>query len=311
MLRLGMLVWLGVVLVFPVQAQQGQRDCPQCPEMVAIPPGSFLMGAAPGEEDRENIPQELRGASQPQRTVTISYSFSLGRYEVTRAEFAAFVQATGRQTGSSCWVLPVGGKYGEQPGLDWRNPGFPQTQRDPVVCVSWDDARAYVEWLSQITGKEYRLPSESEWEYAARARTTTARYWGEDRDKACVYANVADVTTADRFKFDKTPNNIFMCSDGYGYTAPVGQFLPNAFGLYDVLGNVWEWMGDCWAPDLSVAPLNGAYRGTATHPGDCTKRVTRGGAWHFHPRFVRASTRFWAYWGYRHDTLGFRVARTD
>jgi formylglycine-generating enzyme required for sulfatase activity len=311
MVRLSFLLLCLVLWALPAEAQWSYRDCPQCPEMVQIPQGTYLMGAPAGEEDREGVPPELRGRSQPQRRVSIEYSFSLGKYEVTRGEFAAFVQATRYQTGSSCWALPPGGKYTEQSGLSWHNPGFPQTARDPVVCVSWDDARAYVEWLSRTTGKNYRLPSEAEWEYAARARTTTARYWGDSRDNACFYANVADLMTAGRYSFEKTPQNLFMCSDGYAYTAPVGQFRPNAFGLYDVLGNAWEWTGDCWGDDLSGAPANGAYRGTTSNPGDCSKRVTRGGSWSYHPRFVRAATRFWAFWGYRHDSLGFRVARTD
>ncbi|MCW5748096.1 MAG: formylglycine-generating enzyme family protein [Alphaproteobacteria bacterium] len=314
MVRLGTLLGLMLVLAlpWPAQAQRIYRDCPQCPEMVSIPAGSYWMGAPAGEEERENVPPQMRGRSAPQRAVRIEYTFSLGRYEVTREEFGAFVQATGYQTGTSCWGLQPGGKYVEQRGLDWRNPGFPQTARDPVVCVSWADARAYIDWLGRITGKNfYRLPSEAEWEYAARAGKTTARYWGDGPDGACQYANVADLTAAGRYSFVSTPENIFVCSDGYAYTAPVGQFRANAFGLYDMLGNVWEWTGDCWGDDLSRAPLNGSFRGSQGYPGDCSKRVTRGGSFSFHPKFVRAATRFWGFWGYRHDSVGFRVARDE
>lgn len=312
MVRIGAVVALILWLAAPALAQQPYRDCPQCPDMISLPPGSYYMGVLPGEEEREGIGAELRGRSDPRRPVRIEYAFSIGRYEVTVEQFAAFIQATGYQTGSSCWGLQPGGRYVEQRGLDWRNPGFPQTVRDPVVCVSWADVRAYIDWLGRITGKAfYRLPSEAEWEYAARAGSAQARYWGDGPDGACQHANVADLSAAARYNFTTTPQNIFMCSDNHPYTAPVGQFRANRFGLHDMLGNAWEWTGDCWGDDLNRAPLNGAYRGSQGYPGDCAKRVIRGGSFSFHPKYVRSATRFWGYWGYRHDSVGFRVARDD
>ncbi len=287
-------------------AAQGGRDCPQCPEMVRLPAGAFVMGAAPGEEEREGVPQEFRGRSQPQMRISIGYSVAMGKYEVTRGEFAAFAQATGHQAGSSCWGLGSDGRWGEQQGLSWRNPGFPQTERDPVVCVSWNDAQAYAEWLRRSTGKAYRLPTEAEWEYAARAGSQRARYWGDGRDGACRHANVADLTLADALRFEKKPEHFFLCPDGYVYTAPVGRFIPNAFGLYDMLGNAWEWVGDCWNENYVGAPGTPAYR-----DGDCSRRVARGGGWVNDPHNVRAAGRSGVVTGYRYYVLGFRVARTD
>ena len=245
------------------------RDCPQCPEMVRIPSGSFLMGSPPGETDRDSD-------EGPQHQVTIGYAFSLGKYEVTRGEFGAFVQATGHRAEG-----------------DWRNPGFDQTERDPVVNVSWNDAKAYVAWLSRTTGKTYRLPSEAEWEYAARAGTTTARYWGEHHQDACRYANVDDAEHG--------------CRDGYAKTAPVGKFQPNRFGLYDMLGNVWEWTEDCSNGSYAGAPVDGS----SWQRGDCSRRVLRGGSLYGSPGLVRAANRIRGATGSHNSVGGFRVARTD
>jgi len=309
MLRL-LLLLLGpvVVLAVPARAQPGYRDCAQCPELVPISAGSYMMGAAPGEEEREGVPPEHRGRSQPQRRVTIAYGFSLGKYEVTQAEFGAFVRATGHWTGSSCWTFRADGTYAEVQGLDWRNPGFPQTARDPVVCVNSDDVQAYVGWLKRTTGKNYRLPSEAEWEYAARAGSTSARYWGDSREGVCLYGNVADLTVASRYNFQRKSEYFFPCSDSHVHTAPVGQFRPNAFDLHDMLGNVWEMTGDCWSQDLSGTPLDGRYR-EAVHAGDCSKRVARGGSWASVLWYARAATRVTGTVGVRSSSHGFRVAR--
>jgi formylglycine-generating enzyme required for sulfatase activity len=252
----------------PVAAAPGNRDCAQCPEMVRIRPGSFMMGSNPGDQEHE-------ADEAPQHRVTISQAFSLGKYEVTRGEFAAFVQASGHQAQG-----------------DWRNAGFAQTDRDPVVNVSWDDARAYAAWLGKTTGKTYRLPTEAEWEYAARAGTTTTRYWGDSRQDACRYANADDAA--------------FGCTDGFRNTAPAGRFQPNAFGLYDMLGNVWEWTADCWVADYNGAPANGEAR----TGGDCARRTVRGGSWGSSPGDVRSAGRTRGPPGVRHFG-GFRVARVD
>jgi formylglycine-generating enzyme required for sulfatase activity len=284
------------------------KDCPNCPDMVSIPKGTFTMGASSAEEDREKLPKDEQGHSSPQRAVTISKAFSLGRTEVTRGQYAVFATATGRPMGSSCWSLGLKeGESGEKEGRNWHNPGFAQTDDAPVLCVSWEDAKAYVDWLTRTTGKPYRLPTEAEWEYAARARTTTARYWGDERHVACRYANVADRSLVQLGGYDNSPDQFFQCSDGYSNTAPVGRFQANAFGLYDMIGNVSEWVEDCWNDDHQDAP-NGQ---EARYSGDCTHRVIRGGSWYSTPATARAAFRWAELYQNHADDLGFRVARSD
>jgi formylglycine-generating enzyme required for sulfatase activity len=195
------------------------------------------------------------------------------------------------------------------PGGDtsWRDPGFPQTDRDPVVNVSATDATAYAAWLSRKTGKAYRLPSEAEWEYAARAGATTARFWGDDRDRtaACGYANVADETLRENFFAQPDRDRFFACDDSYAATSPVGKFHRNGFGLYDMLGNVWQWTADCYSNGYSGAPSDGS----AWTTGDCDRRVLRGGSWAAIPRFLRAGTRSRIGTDKRGNDAGFRLAR--
>ncbi|HEX2886380.1 SUMF1/EgtB/PvdO family nonheme iron enzyme [Vineibacter terrae] len=288
-------------------ARHQSRDCEKCPELVHIPPGSFVMGAAPDEHAREGVPEELARTELPQHKVTIAYAFSMGRNEVTRGEFAAFVEATGRQMGNVCYGAASDGRLGDIQGGSWRTPGFPQTDRDPVVCVTWADASAYVGWLSRETGKTYRLPTEAEWEYAARAGTTFARYWGDSPQGACRHGNFADLGIAAKFNWPRRPESIFMCDDGHAYTARVGTFAANAFGLHDMLGNVWEWTSDCWNETYAAAPATGAAR----TDGDCSRRVGRGSSWYNAPKYSRAASRSWFVAGNRFSFLGFRIARTD
>lgn len=283
------------------------KDCPHCPEMVSIPPGSFAMGAAAGEEQRENVPEDQRGDASPQHPVTIARAFSLGRTEVTRGQYAAFAAATRRDAATSCWTLGTDGKVTEQDGLTWMDPGFAQTDADPVVCVSWDDAKAYVDWLASTTGKPYRLPSEAEWEYAARARTSTARYWGNDRHTACRYGNASDKSLARWGDFENDPEAFFQCSDGYSHSAPVGRFQANGFGLHDMLGNVSEWVADCWNDSYEGAPAGQ----DARRDGDCSRRVLRGSGWNGSPRDVRSAHRAADFVEEANADGGFRVARTD
>jgi formylglycine-generating enzyme required for sulfatase activity/serine/threonine protein kinase len=283
------------------------RDCPDCPEMVSIPVGSFLMGAAPAEEEREKVPERSRNVASPLRSVRVTKPFSLGRYEVTRAQYAAFVTATGHAVGAGCEAFGEDGKWSEKPGLNWRTPGFEQTDNDPVVCVSWNDSKAYVAWLSKLTGKPYRLPSEAEWEYAARALTTTSRYWGNDRTPTCYFANVADRTVAQKLKAAFNADAIFQCSDNYVQTAPVGRFQANQFGLYDMLGNVWEWVEDCRNTSYQGAP----WTQEAWTTGQCGSRGRRGGGWTTSHSFLRSAARSWDPVNAHSTSIGFRVARTD
>jgi len=226
--------------------------------------------------------------------------FAMSAREVTRAEFDEFVAATGYRAGASCWNWS-GMKPVEARGADFKNPGFPQTDRDPVVCVSWQDAQAYAEWMARTIGLRVRLPTEAEWEYAARAGTTTSRYWGDNPNYGCEHANVLD-NTARRVVAGTAGWIAHLCDDSAAYTAPVGSYEPNAWGLYDMLGNVWEWVEDCHASYAKANPRTDA----AEQP--CAARVARGGAWIFGPRSVRAAARVRAASTVRNNVTGFRLA---
>ena len=270
------------------------RDCPNCPEMVVIPSGSFDMGS-PGSEAG-------RGKDEgPVHRVNVA-TFALGKTEITRGQFAAFVNETSYSTGDKCWTLEEG-KYKERSGRNWREPGYPQDDNHPVACISWNDAKAYAEWMSRKTGKQYRLPTEAEWEYSARGNTSTARYWGGNPDEACGYANVADKTAQAQIP-GASSWSVHKCTDGFAYTAPVGSFKANAFGLNDMLGNLWEWTEDSYHHSYKGAPADGS-----AWQGDDAKRVLRGGSWNNSPQDVRAAIRNDNEPARRFSIFGFRLAR--
>ena len=277
------------------------RDCAACPEMVVIPAGQFLMGAAPGEEEREGLADEFRHRSQPQRSVKVR-SFSAGRFEVTRGQYRMFAEATGRSH-DGCFVW-TGGTFEMEPAKDWRDPGYAQDDLHPVACVSWEDATAYAGWLSRQTGRKYRLLTEAEWEYAARGGTTTTRYWGDDAGMSCDYANGADRSTAALVP-GASNWSVVNCDDRHPFTAPVGRYRANAFGLYDMLGNVEEWTQDCWNGNYSGAPVDGSARSA----GDCSLRAVRGGSWIDAPVGLRVAYRVGSPTTVRVYRRGFRVAR--
>lgn len=262
------------------------RDCATCPEMVVVPAGSFMMGAAHDEEEHAEVARRDRGRAEPRHAVLIGLSFAAGRFEITRGEFAQFVNATGRQV-EGCW-LTVKGEWRLYAERSWRVPGFAQTDGDPVVCVSWEDAKAYTVWLGQVTQQQYRLLNETEWEYLARAGSLTARPWGAELGR-----------------------NFTVCAncgsqwDGLR-PAPAGIFSPNRFGIHDMLGNVSEWVEDCWHPDYHGAPENAT---PWTNTG-CELRTFRGGSWMSSPHTVRSSFRDRDVPSYRSTAVGFRVART-
>ncbi len=275
------------------------------PEMVLIPPGRFVMGVPPEESAREKSDDD---DARPQHEVTIRHGFWLAKYPVTRAEFAVFVADTGYvQSGGAYGWVEAKRTWEPSDQFGWQNPGFAQTDRDPVVCVSADEADAYAKWLADKTGRRYRLPSEAEWEYAARAGTTTARFWGDDRNGARHYANVADRSLAKRLKQKPDPERFFPWDDGHPFTSPVGSFQPNGFGLYDMLGNVWEWVADHWHDDYGEAPNDGS---AWTTPGSEGRRVLRGGSWVGDPGGLRAGARNGIGTGSRDNYSGFRLART-
>ena len=261
-----------------VQEVAGFRDCPTCPELALIPAGSFRMGCQGsgglfGGDCRHDI-------QLPVHEVDVG-TFALSKYEVTRGQFAAFAASTGHEV--------LGGCVGSQTG-SWRDQSW-QSDDHPLVCVSWDDAQAYVRWLSSETGREYRLPSEAEWEYAGRAGTTTYWSWGNGDGDRCGYAN------------GRGDNG---CNDAWERTAPVGSFGANGFGLHDMAGNVWEWVSDCWHESYEGAPRDGS---AWTRGGDCGRRGLRGGSWLSSDGLLSMAIRHGSRTGYRSLNRGFRVAR--
>jgi formylglycine-generating enzyme required for sulfatase activity len=290
-----LLALVALLLTIPMVAAaepQSFRDCAQCPEMVTVPAGKFTMGSGKWELGRFD-------SEGPQHPVSVR-AFALSRYDVTDAEFLAFLRDTGYQPAACDTIL----------NLAWRSPGggvaYPpvdsEASQSPAVCLNWYDAEAYIAWLNAklatenpavaTSGARYRLPSEAEWEYAARAGTTTARWWGNEIGSG--YANC---------------NGCGSRWDGV-LIAPVGSFAPNGFGLYDVLGNVWQWTDDCWNESYVGAPADA----TAWKKGDCTRRVLRGGSWSNVPEFLRSAARIKADAAGRDfdysNYAGFRVARS-
>ena len=226
------------------------------PEMVVISAGSFRMGCVSG--------LDCFGDEKPVHTVTIGQPFAVSKHEVMFEDYDRFTYPN---------------KVDDE--------GWGRGRR-PVINVSWDDAKEYVTWLSSQTGQQYRLLTEAEWEYAARAGSTTKYGWGNDIGR-------------NRANCDSD-----LCGDGFEYTAPAGSFAANAFGLHDMHGNVWEWVEDCWNDSYAGAPSNGS----AWLRGDCERRVLRGGSWNFLPGNLRSAFRDWLTTGDRLDDVGFRVART-
>ena len=264
--------------------------------MIVLPAGSFEMGSPAFEAGRDDD-------EGPVHSVTIHEPFAAGVYEVTRGEFRRFVEETGHEMADTCRTYQDGvWEYRE--GFGWLRPGYGQDDSHPVVGVRWNDAKAYVRWLSGRTGQPYRLMSESEWEYAARGGEGAARHWGNDPADACEFANGGDQTTRERYPEWKWP--IHLCRDGYPNTAPVGSLKPNQMGLHDMLGNAAEWVEDCWNNGYAGAPSTGAAR----EDGNCIKRVVRGGSWSNNPRYLRSASRGTLATVARYCILGFRVART-
>jgi formylglycine-generating enzyme required for sulfatase activity len=266
------------------------HDCPTCPAMVVLPAGRFKQGANDGEN--------ASSYDKPRHWVAIAHPFAMSMNTVTLDEYAAFVAATGRDM-QSCDVYD--GAWKHNSAGSWKNPGFTQTGEHPVTCVSWNDAQAYASWISSNAGHRYRLPSASEWEYAARAGTESALPWGNVATDTCAHANVADRTAAQQF-----PGwSVFGCTDGWVFTAPVGSFKPNAFALNDMLGNVFQWTQDCWTADYVGAPVDGSAR----VDGNCAQRELRGGSWFSDPSYVRTNYRNHFATDYRTSSVGIRLVR--
>lgn len=254
------------------------KDCDVCPELVVIPAGRFLLGSPAnetGRDERWGDEDDQEGPGGSQVPVTIDYSFAVSRTEVTWEEWDACVAAGGCD---GAGVEEAGGAEGWGKG------------NRPVTNVSWADAKDYAAWLSEKTGKDYRLLTEAEWEYAARAGTTTRFSFGEDISPM-------------RANYDY----LRPVRDAIGRTMPVGLYEPNNFGLYDVHGNVWEWVEDCYIPSYADNPGNGSARTAET---DCGDRILRGGSWYDAPQYLRSADRLVFGPDFRFKSLGIRLART-
>ncbi len=250
---------------------KGMRDCDGCPTVIVMDRGKVYLGSPETEEGR-NV------GESPQRSITIPYSIGFGKYEVLLGEFRKFVNETGYKSSAVCKL-----DANDPVRRTWENPGFPQTHRHPVVCVSFADAIAYVEWLSKTTGRKYRLPSQAEWEFVARAGSMTPYSTG--RTIKAQQANFGNV------------------NDG---TRPVGRYYPNEWKVYDVHGNAWEWVADCWTPDLSRLSDMGHPMGLG---GDCDRHIIKGGGWESDILKVRSAQRTALPNNAATPALGFRVVR--
>jgi formylglycine-generating enzyme required for sulfatase activity len=298
----------------PAEAMQPRagetfRDCPKCPEMVVIPAGTFTMGAPPSEAG-------FYGEQGPQRVVTIR-RFAAGKFDVTKGQWASFVSATKHPTREGCqWSFLPKDKEAK---ASWRYLSFKQDDTHPVVCVTWTDTQAYLAWISRTTGKHYRLLTEAEWEYAARAGTTTPYPWGSKASHD--YANYG--------RDDEAGHGLALGRDQWAVsTSPVGSFPPNAFGLYDMHGNILQWVSDCFALNYNGLPHDGSayttdvpfknitgYFAWMNGTRSCNYRVLRGGCWADTPEMIRSASRNSAPTSdttlatYSSSGVGIRVAR--
>ena len=247
------------------------RDCPACPEMVALPAGEFMMGSPESEKGRNKD-------EGPQRKVTIARPFAVGKFEVTFAQWDACVAEGG------CTHKPGDESWGRG--------------RRPVINVSWDDAKQFVAWLAKKTGKPYRLLTEAEWEYAARAVTKASDPHAPFSTGATINYKQANYDA--NFTYNKGPQGVYRQK-----TLDVGSLPRNAFGLHDMHGNVWEWVEDCYRDSYRGAPTDGS----AVTSGDCSLRILRGGSWNYYPQLLRSAYRYATAGGIRVENVGFRVAR--
>jgi sulfatase modifying factor 1 len=271
------------------------KDCEDCPEMVALPAGEFMMGSPAREYGR----QDIEGLP---RRVVIPKRIAIGKFEVTLDQFSAFAAETKMTAADVCHAIVAFDRdynlWGP-PEASYRQPGFDAVGSQPVVCISWHEAQAYVAWLRRRTGKPYRLPTEAEWEYAARAETRTRYSFGDDETALCAYARFADLGS--RFGWHDGCR-----SDAVTYgPLPVGSLKPNPWGIFDMHGNAWEWVEDCWTPNPSEIPTDGS---AFARPGHCETGVIRGGSFAAGSRRVRSAMRAPTPTSSHYFNYGFRVA---
>lgn len=275
-------------------------DCRGCPEMIVAPSGTLTIGSPNDEEGR-------RDDEGPQRTVRVTKLLAVGRFEITRDQYQAFLDATGHPVRGMCVTdRRKSGTWEPDPDTNFHDPGFAQAGNHPAACVSWFDAKAYIAWLNARTAGGYRLPSEAEWEYFARAGSTSAYPWGSDVDDGCPYMNGFDTTIVaqkgDLYGGETVP--YATCSDDHLNTSPVGAYQPNAFGIFDTIGNLAEWTADCSSSSYEALVEDG----TRTEQ-DCQTRMVRGGSWGTQPRQLRSAERIRYAPDALDDSIGFRVVK--
>jgi len=281
----------------PGEAQPGFQDCETCPEMIVLPAGEFLMGSPASETGRVDVEGLPRRVMIPKR-------IAIGKFEVTVDQMSAFMAETGMSIGNSCRRLVNPERSPptwSPPEASLENPGFEITGSHPAVCVSWHEAQSYVAWLQRRTGKPYRLPTEAEWEYAARAGATTRYTFGNDETALCAFARFADLGSQFGWR-DGCHSELAA----YG-AAPVGSFKPNQWGLFDMHGNAWEWVEDCWTPNPLEIPVDGS---AFTRPGNCEIGVIRGGSFSSGSTMVRSAIRSPMRTANHMYNAGLRVALT-
>jgi formylglycine-generating enzyme required for sulfatase activity len=282
-------------------AGRTMQDCADCPEMVVVPAGKFLMGSPKEELGRGDNEDDGNGR---QVEVAVRDPLAVGRFAVTRGEFAAFIRESGRSLEGGCYSWN-GSEWKLDAARSWRSPGFEQTDRHPVTCVNWADAKAYVDWLSKKTGKSYRLLSEAEREYVTRAATTTPFWWGNS-------ISTSQANYDGNYTYGSGSKGEYRQK-----TVPVDTFAANPWGLYQVHGNVWDWVEDCYHKGYDGMP-NATKNGGAPWITGCEKtsdgkdvlRVLRGGSWDLYPHFLRSAYRDGGHPVDRSNGIGFRVART-
>jgi len=280
------------------ESRAGERfqECPQCPSMTIVPGGHFTMTRKVAGDGRKADDPEGMRKIRPERAVDIPLAFGLGTYLVSLREYRIFVRETNRHVKTGCHIQ-YQGVWVIDETKDWQNPGFAQTEADPVVCVSWNDAQDYIGWLNGTAHASsfddapnpYRLPTWEEIEYATRAGTTTLYYWG-------------DTPRRDRANYGKS--KCLPCgpmqegADRWPYTSPVGSFPSNPWGLFDMAGNVWEWVDSCRADPIAMPPRQ------------CRAQVLHGGSWLTNSEYLQTGEKSTAAPQHRNNEIGFRVART-
>ena len=315
--RMAILAGLGLMAARPATAVPAApaapstasfTDCAGCPEMATIPAGSATLGSTADERRRAGIIPLFGNREGPPFQVTFAKPFAIGRKEITRAQYRVFVEATKRPDPGMCGVHESKtDSWAPRPGFNWRKPGFEQADDHPVVCIAYDDAAAYANWLGARTGKPYRLPSDAEWEYAARGGTGTMWYWGDVPEDGCKQANLLSAGTVARLGFPNSLAGRLVCSGQRSFTVPAGSTPPNPFGLFDMAGNAFEWAADCNSPDNRDA----RHDGTPRAAGDCARHYLKGGAFHTPYWLTRPAVRGAPLASdIRMFAVGFRVARS-